>query len=69
VSVVPTTQTVDDVSVRRHLAAVDDRVHQAVVHGDHDSLAWKDVDAAARELRDLPRPGPRGVDDNVGVNP
>ncbi len=53
----------DDVAVGRHLTAVDDRVHQPVVHGDHDSPPRQHADALdSRQIRDLAGPGAGGVD-------
>jgi hypothetical protein len=40
-----------------------------VVHGDHDPLARQDGDLAAGKLGDLPRPGPRRVDDDLRPDP
>src|SRR4029450_7046228 len=49
----------DDVAVGRHLAPVDHRVHQPVVHGDHDALAREHVALAARHARAPPPLPPR----------
>ena len=44
-------------------AAIDDRVHQPVVHRDHDPAAREDADALdAGHLRDVPGPRAGGVD-------
>jgi hypothetical protein len=52
-----------DVAVARHRAAVDHRVHEPVVHGDHDPLAGYDADTLdPRHVSDLRRPCARGVD-------
>ena len=51
-----------DVAVGGHLAAVDHRVHQPVVHRDHDSPARVDVDALdPGQVGDTAGPGARGV--------
>ena len=53
----------DDVAVGGHRAAVDDRVHQPVVHRDHDPPAREDADALdAGHLRDAPGPRAGSVD-------
>ena len=53
----------DDVAVGRHLAAVDHRVDEPVVHRDHDPPPREDPDALdAGHLGDLARPRPGGVD-------
>ena len=59
----------EDVAVGRHLAAVDDRVHQPVVHRDHDPAARQDADALdARHLGDVPRPRARRVDGDARLD-
>ena len=58
----------EDVTVRRSLASIDTHVDEPVVHRDHQSHAGAYVDRAMSELRDLPGPGTRRVDDNSGMN-
>ena len=59
----------EDVAVGRHLAAVDDRVHQPVVHRDHDPAARQDADALdAGHVGDVPGPRAGRVDGDARLH-
>ena len=59
----------EDVAVGGPHAAVDDRVREAVVHGDHDAGASDDVDAVAvSHARDLSGPGAAAVQDEAAFD-
>ncbi len=59
----------ENVAVGRQLAAVDNRVHEPMVHRDHDSAARQHPDALdPGHVRDPARPGATGVDGHLGLD-